>query len=311
MHTTFFCIMASIKYLLPQKSDYQWGIITCTVGLQDVPAGSKYPLGDHPEGYLFFADRGRVLRETQILYITDGGGWFVSAHHERTHLRAGDIVVLYPGEWHNYAPDPQTGWSEAWIGFTGSLGDMLIAKALPDRSHPVHHVGISDTLMRAFEKAVEIAEGQQPAHQQQLAGYIGLIISTTYAKDRQLPYLQMPDRTAINSAIKLLRQNLHSSLRMEDVAAQAGMGYSKFRKTFKAYTGYSPAQYFLRLKMERAKDYLQSTSLSCKEIAYRLGFDSSSHFNKMFRLSQNQTPAEYRRGDSEQPPPNLPQRGRT
>ena len=55
-----------------------------------------------------------------------------------------------------------------------------------------------------------------------------------------------------------------------------------------------PAQYFLKLKMERAKDYLQNTTLSCKEIAYRLGFDSAPYFNKMFRIHHGTTPKEFR-----------------
>ena len=54
--------MATSKYLLAHASDHQWGIITKTVGLQDVEPGSNYPIGEHPEDYLFFADRGRVLR---------------------------------------------------------------------------------------------------------------------------------------------------------------------------------------------------------------------------------------------------------
>ena len=83
---------------------------------------------------------------------------------------------------------------------------------------------------------------------------------------------------------------------MEDVATEAGMGYSKFRKVFRDYTGFPPAQYFLHLKMERAKDYLLGTNLSCKEISYRLGFDSASYFNKMFRLYQGCTPLEFRKG---------------
>ena len=81
---------------------------------------------------------------------------------------------------------------------------------------------------------------------------------------------------------------------MEDVAAQIGMGYSKFRKVFKEYTGFAPAQYFMRLKMERAKDYLLNTDLSCKEITFRLGFDSASYFNKMFRLYEGITPIQFR-----------------
>lgn len=286
--------MATSKYLLAHASDYQWGIITKTVGLQEVEPGSNYPIGEHPEDYLFFADRGRVLRETQIVYITRGSGWFVSAHQPRTEVHAGDAFILYPNEWHNYAPDPETGWSEAWIGFTGKFSNMLVDKFFPDRSQPLHHVGVSQTLCAAYEKAYEVAEDQMPAYQQQLAGYIGLILSTIYARSQQLPFIDNPDTVSINFAIKRMRQSLHGNLSMEDIAAEAGMSYSKFRKQFKSHTGFPPAQYFLRLKMERAKDYLLSTSVSCKEIAYRLGFDSASYFNKMFRLYQGQTPMDYR-----------------
>ena len=61
----------------------------------------------------------------------------------------------------------------------------------------------------------------------------------------------------------------------------------------KAFT-FSPTQYFLNLKLEKAKDYLSNTHLSCKEIAFRLGFDSTAYFNKMFRQRNNITPQEFR-----------------
>ena len=286
--------MATIKYLFAQESGSLWRIITKTVGLQDVEIGSTYPIGEHPEDYLFSTERGRVLQEPQILYIIKGGGWFVSAHQPKRQLQAGDAVILYPHEWHSYAPNPKTGWSEAWIGFTGENAKRLISDFFPDKSNPIHHVGVYDTLCAAYEKAYKVAEEQLPAYQQQLAGYVTFIIATIYARSKQLPYLNNPDSNNINLAIKYMRQNLHRNLRMEDIAAYSGLGYSKFRKIFKDYTGFSPAQYFLHLKMERAKDYLHNTTFSCKEIAFRLGFDSASYFNKMFRLYQRQTPTEYR-----------------
>ena len=286
--------MATIKYLFANEKGSQWRIITKTVGMQDVEPGSTYPIGEHPEGYIFSPERGRMLHEPQILYIIKGSGWFVSSHQPKRKLQAGDAVILYPYEWHSYAPNPATGWSEAWIGFTGDNAERLLYDFFPEKENPIHRVGVYDTLCAAFDKAYHVAEQQLPAYQQQLAGYIALIVTTIYARCQQLPYINNPDTENINFAIKLMRQNLNSELRMEEVAAQAGMGYSKFRKTFKDYTGYAPAQYFLRLKMERAKDYLLNTPLSCKEISFRLGFDSPSHFNKMFRLSQGQTPIEYR-----------------
>ena len=294
-HTTLNpIIMASIKYLFANEKGSQWRIITKTVGMQDVEVGSSYPIGDHPDGYLFSTERGRVLHEVQILYIIKGGGWFVSAHCERTELHAGDAVILYPHEWHSYAPNPATGWSEAWIGFTGENAERLVGDFFPDKSKPIHRVGIYEILCEAYEKAYEVAEQQLPAYQQQLAGYVTFIITTIYARSKQLPYLDNPDTISINFAKKIMRQNLHRNMLMQDVADQSGMGYSKFRKQFKEYTGLSPAQYYFRLKMECAKDYLLNTSLSCKEIAFRLGFDSASYFNKMFRLYQKQTPTEYR-----------------
>ena len=81
---------------------------------------------------------------------------------------------------------------------------------------------------------------------------------------------------------------------MEEVAKHAGMGYSKFRKLFRNYTGFSPQQYFLNLKLEESKDLLLNTSLSSKEIAYRLGFDTATYFNRIFRQHYKQTPIEFR-----------------
>ena len=89
-----FTKMATNKYLLTHESDSRWGITVNTVGMQDVAAGSTYPVGDHPEDYLFSPKKGRVLREAQIVYITKGSGWFESDHQPRTKLQAGDAVVL-------------------------------------------------------------------------------------------------------------------------------------------------------------------------------------------------------------------------
>lgn len=290
--------MATIKYLFANESGSQSRIITKTVGLQDVEAGSTYPVGEHPEDYQFSPQTGRVLHEPQIVYIIKGRGWFASAHQPKRQVQAGDAFILYPYEWHSYAPDPQTGWSEAWIGFTGDNSTRLIDDFFPDKSNPIYWVGVYDTLCEAFERAYKVAEEQLPAYQQQLAGYVTLIITTIYARSKQMPYLNSPNASNMNLAMKYIRQNLHRNLRMEDIAVYSGLGYSKFRKIFKDYTGLSPAQYFLHLKMERAKDYLLNTTLSCKEISFRLGFDSASYFNKMFRIYQKQTPTDYRSSGS-------------
>lgn len=286
--------MGTVKYLIAQESDYNWGTVTSTVGIQETPAGESYPYGEHPKEYIFTVDKGRILHDFHILYIIKGRGWVTTAHCPQTQLRAGDAVIIFPDEWHSYAPEKETGWTEAWIDFTGDFAKRIIKEHFFDITRPVLRVGISNTICNAFEKAYDAAHAELPAHQQQLAGFVGLIVCSMYAKNKQRVYKDHPDLGKINLARKYMRENLSNTICMEDVAKAAGMGYTKFRKIFRNYTGFSPNQYYLNLKLEKAKDYLSNTRLSCKEIAFRLGFDSTSYFNKMFRLHHGVAPLEFR-----------------
>ena len=66
------------KYLIVNDMDRKFGLWVNTVGYQSIPPDSPYPLKEHPSGYFFNAEKGRVLREYQLVYITKGRG--LSAH---------------------------------------------------------------------------------------------------------------------------------------------------------------------------------------------------------------------------------------
>ena len=93
--------MGSAKYLIAKESDYRWGAVISTIGIQETPAGESYPYDVHPKEYIFKVEKGRVLHDFHILYIIKGRGWITTAHCPRTGLRAGDAVVIFPEEWHS------------------------------------------------------------------------------------------------------------------------------------------------------------------------------------------------------------------
>lgn len=124
--------MGSAKYLIAKESDYRWGAVISTIGIQETPAGEPYPYGEHPKGYLFKVEKGRVLHDFHILYIIKGRGWVTTAHCSKTELRAGDAVIIFPDEWHSYAPDEETGWTEAWIDFSGDFAQRIIQEKFFD-----------------------------------------------------------------------------------------------------------------------------------------------------------------------------------
>lgn len=120
----------NIKYLISNEQDKLWGVTVNTVGYQHIKPNSVYPPKDHPSEYIFSTRKGRILDEYVLLYITNGSGFFTSSTKEKTKIKTGNMLLLLPGEWHNYEPDHVVGWDEYWIGFKGKYIDDRIKMAL-------------------------------------------------------------------------------------------------------------------------------------------------------------------------------------
>ncbi|PGH40196.1 MAG: AraC family transcriptional regulator, partial [Candidatus Nephrothrix sp. EaCA] len=63
-------------------------------------------------------------------------------------------------------------------------------------------------------------------------------------------------------------------------------------------TGYSPMVFFNRLKVQRACQYLKSSTLRINEIAYKIGIQDPFYFSRMFAKTIGISPAEYRKKNS-------------
>lgn len=98
----------------------------------------------------------------------------------------------------------------------------------------------------------------------------------------------------INQAILYIRENIYTTITVEDVAAHCLVSLSTLQHRFKKETGMSIKEKIRELKIERACFFLRNTKLSCSDIAFRLGYGSQSYFIKQFRTIKGITPAEYK-----------------
>ena len=94
-----------LKYLAISARDEEWGIVVTTVGYQFIPPKGIYPSSKHPDSYNFKPQTGRILNEYQLVYITKGSGYFSSQSCKKQKIKAGTMILLFPGEWHSYYPD--------------------------------------------------------------------------------------------------------------------------------------------------------------------------------------------------------------
>ncbi|AEU39060.1 transcriptional regulator, AraC family [Granulicella mallensis MP5ACTX8] len=84
-------------------------------------------------------------------------------------------------------------------------------------------------------------------------------------------------------------------LSLQALANESGYSRVHFIRMFRAATGYSPHNYLLNLRLERARELLRNPSLSLIDIALDCGFSSHSHMSRLFHKSVGVTPSAYRR----------------
>lgn len=94
--------------------------------------------------------------------------------------------------------------------------------------------------------------------------------------------------------IALAEESLHKGWSPAKLAAAVNLSPSRLHQLFKEETGLPPARYLRQLRMRRAKELLETTNLSVKQVMAGVGVSDESHFVRDFRKSCGLTPARYR-----------------
>jgi len=287
--------MQNSKYLLATERDLKWGLTVSTVGYEEIAPGDPYPTKGHADGYYFNIEKGRVLNEYQLLYNPEGEGVFESAHFPQTKIKAGDMFLLFPGEWHTYHPNPRVGWKSHWIGFKGRNMDDRVKAGFLTPEKPIYHVGYSAIIEGLYRRAFAAAREEAAYSQQEMAGLVNHLIGKMYSLERNIELSRNQQQVdMIDKARWRIRESLESETTIQDIAEELGVSYSNFRKLFKEYTGLSPSTYQQELRLLRAKELLSTTDLSIKEIAYRLNFESPDYFSAKFKAKMGIKPSEVK-----------------
>lgn len=296
----FSCMQASDRwfssYLPLNDAALKWELYCHDVGFTSIPPDSAYPPvpARHPSEYAATVTSGRVLNLFQLVYITAGAGVFWSEQTGTVGVNPGTVFLLFPGVKHAYRPATETGWTESWIGFGGPHAQRLWENGILDEANPVFNIGVHESLVSMFDAAVALCREQTPGFQIRLGALVLQIVATVQALHQH----GMQHTTAgeiIGLARSRMQQRLESALSVEEVAAACDLSYGQLRRVFQRYTGLSPYQYFLQMRIHRAKELLEDPALQVKEVAARLNFDNQYYFARLFKQKTGLTPTQWRK----------------
>lgn len=199
---------------------------------------------------------------------------------------AGEVAVIRPGQ-----PAQVTVISGPMrrvdLTLTGRLAVPLLAE-MPDHLIPAPGVHLANEA----DHLLALLRAREPDHH---------IRASCAAYHLLLNLVPRPTHHAaignptVAAALRILETSGARDLDMRQVALAVGTSVSHLHRLFKQAVGTSPLKYARDLLVEQAKHALGNTSLSCQEIARRLGWDDPLYFSAVFRRVVGVSPREYRK----------------
>ena len=285
------------KYLPRSGTKFSWGVTVTGSGFSHIQKGSDYPprLARHPADHMFTWTRGRTLDTWQAILIHEGSGIFESQPTGRRVIKAGSVFFLFPGVWHRYAPDPETGWVESWIEFEGEIPDKLRQAGKLNPRRAIFPLGEQPDLTDMFDRCHSFAKNP-PVEQGALLATTALQILAIILSISQTPSDTTPRKQEmIRHAQNLMMEYCDQPLTMRELAKKVNAGYTYFRRSFREHTGLSPKQYLLALRLRRVKSLLANSAMTVKEIADHMGYSSPYHLSADFTRHAGVSPTNWRR----------------
>ncbi len=280
------------RYFPVNAAQKEWGLYVTCAGRSRSEPGSAFPSHAHPDEYYFSWERGRVLKEWQLVLVEEGRGE-AETDGRRLALAPGSLLVLAPGVWHRYRPDPATGWATCWLGFGGDFAGRIAGCAGFGPNGGMRDLSGMAAARELFDSAAAdiLRDGQ--ARPCAAAARLHTLLAAL-AEPLRCGEEHPRREEIVRRAQAHIAEHSAETLDLEALAASFGLPYRTFRHMFTAECGMPPHRWQLRVRLERAKRLLASSDIPVAEIASLLGFRSTWYFAHFFQRQTGRSATQYR-----------------
>lgn len=238
----------------------------------------------------------RIIDEYVLILCTDGQGWVEIGDHKRKPVKSGQILFLSPGVAHRYGSTPGQYWSLLWFHCLGSgmpfFFQQIHQAAKQDTVSPLTTIG---TERFYFERALSVLKDTSSLIDVVAAESIVTELFCEMANTVQKHSFSLANKHVIESAVETLETTDNYNLSLDELANTFGLSKYYFIRLFKQHSGYTPMEYFQRVKLKKSCTLLTDPSLSIGEISESLGYSNQYYFSKAFKSLFGLSPSDFRK----------------
>ena len=251
-----------------------------------------YPIS---AGHFYCDNNYHLIRDNYnsllITHIIDGTFTYVKDGRYQT-ARKGDTVILDCYKAHEYYTNASL--ESIWVHVSGanSLEIFKEIEALEDnliKCKDVQH--LKKLLFRIFDGM----KGEIPTSELNYSLDIYKIFTELLNPQSAKTKGEISYEDSVHKVKEYISDNLNEGITVKSLAELVNMSSSHFSRVFKQQTGFSPYDYILISRLNRAKYLLQTTNMTIASIAYDVGFNSESNFIYFFTENEGISPGKFRK----------------
>jgi len=254
----------------------------------------QYKTGTRDLKYHFHSDY-------EIIFVTEGKAELNIAGSCIT-MSKGDIIFLNNNAYHSIRIVKQP--YKRYIATIGAHNfEKIFAdtnlfsmfKHNPNQCHKQISVSNAYDITSLFDKIISELKAKNDEYSNLLINsYIQEILVHAYRSTESLMIFEDDVKDKILKVQKILENNYRSGIKISDICKELYISTYYLTHRFTEFTGISPKQYLIQIRLNEAGKLLVNKNLSISEVAQKSGFQDTSNFIRYFKKSFGVTPKKFR-----------------
>ena len=235
-------------------------------------------------------------RRTYVLHFVGGGYGTLEINNHKYRIEKGDAFLIPPETDAWYEADEEEPWFYSWLGFCGVKAKACMDNAGFSLTKPVRRLSCLAQIQELIEKILEEHQLTYKCELRRNAYLMEIMADLVeeYMNDASGMTRIYPGTFYVRHAIDYINDHYKEKIRIADLATYIGVNRSYLTSSFKKATGYSPQEYLMLLRMEKAAELLKKTDLTINDVAASVGYGDQLAFSKIFKQYYGASPKAFR-----------------
>ncbi|QUI24485.1 AraC family transcriptional regulator [Vallitalea pronyensis] len=253
-------------------------------------------IGFYPNAQYHFRERNGGCEQNILILCTKGCGW-IDMHGRREHIEANTCCIIPKGIPHSYGTSDEHAWDIYWMHFDGYHASSFYETHMLTKNYflTINEkqqrllIDLFNTMYSALENGNSM---DQMIYVCSVLNHFLCEIFFRYKKrmtssNKQIEYIE--------TAIEYMKENVENNITLHQLTKEMNLSKNHLIYLFKNKTGYTPIDYFIRLKMQRACQYLDLTNMTIAQVSKKMGYDDPYYFSRLFKKIMSTSPSYYRK----------------